>query len=132
MDCEGTTECNAVAGFDGPAGVGAPRGLGVFALALPIATTKAATSLTASSAVLNATVNPKGNAVSGCTFEYGSTSAYGQSAPCSALPGSGNTPVAVSAAISGLAAAHTYHFRITATNAYGTAAGKDKTFKTTA
>ena len=35
------------------------------------AVTKAATSLTASSAVLNATVNPKGNAVTGCAFEYG-------------------------------------------------------------
>ena len=51
---------------------------------------------------------------------------------CSSLPGSGNTAVAVSAAVAGLAAAHTYHFRIAATNAFGTSAGKDKTFKTTA
>jgi hypothetical protein len=112
--------------------VGAPRGLGAFALPLPLAVTKAATSLTASSAVVNGSVNPKGNAVSACVFEYGSTTAYGQTVPCSSPPGSGNAAVPVSAAVAGLAAAHVYHVRATATNAFGTSTGKDKTFKTTA
>ncbi|HEX3520003.1 MAG TPA: PKD domain-containing protein [Solirubrobacteraceae bacterium] len=30
VDCEGTTACNAAVGFDGPSGVGAPKGLGAF------------------------------------------------------------------------------------------------------
>jgi len=30
IDCEGTTACNAVSGFDGPTGIGTPKGLGLF------------------------------------------------------------------------------------------------------
>jgi hypothetical protein len=133
VDCEGTTACDAAAGFDGPSGVGTPNGLGAFGGPLqikPTAVTKAASSVTASSAVLNATVNPNGAAVSACTFEYGPTSSYGHSEPCATLPGSGTSPVAVSTTITGLAAKNSYHFRITATNPYGTGTGKGKTLKT--
>jgi len=133
VDCEGTTACDAAASFDGPSGVGTPNGLAAFDGPLqikPTAVTQAASSRTASSAVLNATVDPNGAVVSGCTFEYGSTSSYGHSAPCSTLPGSGTNPVAVSATITGLTAKSTYHFRITATNPYGTGAGKGKSLKT--
>jgi hypothetical protein len=90
----------------------------------------AAGSVTATSAVLNATVNPNGEAVSACTFEYGPTTSYGQSAPCSSLPGSGTSPIAVSATITGLTAKSTYHFRIAATNPSGASDGKSKTLKT--
>ena len=38
--------------------------------------------------------------------------AYGSSAPCTSLPGSGTSPVAVSASVTGLSANTTYHFRI--------------------
>jgi hypothetical protein len=113
--------------------VGAPNGLRAFngpSQAKPTAVTDAASAVTATSAVLNATVNPNGGAVSACTFEYGPTTAYGQSAPCSSLPGSGTSPVAVSAAITGLAAKTAYHFRIAATNPSGTSEGKAKKFKT--
>jgi hypothetical protein len=79
---------------------------------------------------LNATVNPNGAAVSACTFEYGPTSSYGQSAPCSTLPGSGTSPVAVSATIAGLAAKSKYYVRIAATNPYGAGIGKGKALKT--
>ena len=133
LDCEGTTACDAAPGFDGPSGVGAPNGLRAFngpSQAKPTAVTDAASAVTATSAVLNATVNPNGGAVSACTFEYGPTTAYGQSAPCSSLPGSGTSPVAVSAAITGLAAKTAYHFRIAATNPSGTSEGKAKKFKT--
>ncbi len=133
IDCGGTTTCDAAAGFDGPSGVGTPNGLAALDGPLqikPTAVTKAASSVTANSAVLNATVNPNGAAVSACTFEYGPTSSYGQSAPCATLPGSGTNPVAVSTTIAGLAAKSTYHFGITATNPYGTGAGKGKTRKT--
>jgi hypothetical protein len=37
VDCEGSTACNAVSGFDGPSGVGTPNGLRAFESALPTA-----------------------------------------------------------------------------------------------
>ena len=69
--------------------------------------------------------------VTECTFEYGTSTSYGSSVPCSALPGSGSSPVAVSALLTtGLAASTEYHYRISATNAAGTSNGEDVTFKT--
>ena len=53
-------------------------------------------SVTQTSATLNAKVNPNGVEVTECKFEYGTTTAYGSSAPCSPLPGSGTNAVAVS------------------------------------
>ena len=89
-----------------------------------------ASSITETIATLNATVNPNGSAVKTCTFEYGSTSSYGSTAPCESLPGSGESPIGVSAAISGLTANTTYHFRISVTNGGGESKGADETFKT--
>jgi hypothetical protein len=37
LDCEYTTACDAAAGFDGPSGVGTPKGLGLFKPRLPTA-----------------------------------------------------------------------------------------------
>jgi hypothetical protein len=133
VDCQGTSACDAVAGFDGPSGVGAPSGLGAFdgpAQAKPTVLSEAPSALTSTSAVLNATVNPQGGTVSACTFEYGPTKAYGDSAPCATLPGSGSSPVAVSATITGLSAKTSYHFRIVATNPSGTSASAGAKFKT--
>ena len=92
--------------------------------------TEAATALTPTTATLNATVNPNGTPVSSCTFEYGPTTAYGQSAPCNPAPGSASSPIAVTAAITGLSAKTTYHFRVTATNSAGTSTGHSKRLKT--
>ena len=83
----------------------------------PTVETTAASALTQTTATLNATVNPNGGEVSECKFEYGTTEAYGSTASCASLPGSGTSPVAVSAAVTGLTANTTYHFRISATNA---------------
>ena len=96
----------------------------------PTVVRKAASSIAQSTATVNATVNPNGGEVTKCEFEYGTTNAYGSSASCASLPGSGESPVAVSAPISGLAPNTTYHFRISATNAGGTSKGADETFKT--
>jgi phosphodiesterase/alkaline phosphatase D-like protein len=100
------------------------------AAAAPTVVTKAASSVTQASATLNATVNPNSGVVSECELEYGNTSGYGSSAPCTPSPGSGGAPVAVSASVMGLAANTTYHFRIQATNVIGTSRGLDETFTT--
>ncbi|HXM86479.1 MAG TPA: PKD domain-containing protein, partial [Solirubrobacteraceae bacterium] len=50
IDCEGTTECDAAPGYDGPSGVGTPVGLGLFQPELPTATISAPTSPVAGSA----------------------------------------------------------------------------------
>ena len=50
--------------------------------ASPSIETKAASSVTQTSATLNATVNPNGGEVSACTLEYGTSTSYGSSAPC--------------------------------------------------
>jgi DNA-binding beta-propeller fold protein YncE len=96
----------------------------------PTVETKAASSVTQTTATLNATVNPNGGTVGECTLEYGTTTAYGSIAPCLPSPGSGESPVAVSASVSGLSPNTTYHLRVSATNAAGTSKGSDETLKT--
>src|SRR5262249_44305456 len=80
----------------------------------PTVLTAAASTVAQAAATLNASVNPEGHGVSECKFEWGTTTSYGSSAPCSSMPGSGTTPVAVSAPITGLSNKTTYHFRISA------------------
>jgi PKD domain len=46
VSCEGTTECNAAPGFDGPSGVGTPNGLGLFKPQAPTAAFSPPASLT--------------------------------------------------------------------------------------
>jgi hypothetical protein len=96
------------------------------------AETGAASAITQTTATLNATVNPHGLFGVYCFFEYGPTTAYGSGASCSSLPGSGESPVAVSAPVTGLNANTTYHFRILSSGAYccHEAEGSDRTFKT--
>jgi alpha-tubulin suppressor-like RCC1 family protein len=104
--------------------------LGVFWVQAPSVVTDATSSVTQTGAVLNGTVSPEGGEVSSCQFEYGLTSSYGASAPCSPALGSGTSPVAVFATLSDLSANATYHYRIVATNAGGTSEGSERTFKT--
>jgi hypothetical protein len=123
VDCEGTTACDARTGFDGPSGVGVPKGLyGLRANDF--------TAVTQTSVTLNSRVNPDGSNVTACTFEYGTTTGYGKDAECKALPGSGEKPVLVSAALTGLAPNTEYHFRISTTNGKGTLQGPDIEFRT--
>ncbi len=120
--------CHAEVGYDGPTGLGTPDG--VPAAPPPTVETKAASSVTQTSATLNATVNPNEGEVSECKFEYGTTTSYGSSASCTPSPGSGTSAVGVSAAVTGLTANNTYHFRISATNPGGTSKGSDQAFTT--
>ncbi len=96
----------------------------------PTVATGSVSEPTLKSALLEGTVNPNGATVSECKFEYGTTTAYGSSVPCSTSPGSGKAPVAVSATVSSLAEATTYHYRVSATNVGGSSAGSDQTFAT--
>ncbi len=99
----------------------------------PAIAAEAASAITQTTATLEATVNPNGAEVTECKVEYGTSVFYEASMPCAALPaGAGTSPVAVSAAIGGLAANTTYHFRAVATNGAGKGEGVDTTFKTAA
>jgi PKD repeat protein len=96
----------------------------------PTVTTGSASSVTAGSAALGGSVNPNGVNVSECKFEYGPTVAYGSSAACGSPPGSASSSVGVSAAVPGLSASTTYHYRLVAANAGGAVQGEDRTFTT--
>jgi len=95
----------------------------------PTVATGAADHVQATSAVLHASVTPNGSRTT-YRFEFGRTTAYGAATP-RASAGSGTTPVEVDAKITGLRSGTTYHFRVDATNAAGTAQGLDGTFTTT-
>ena len=96
----------------------------------PTVVTEPASSITQTAATLNATVNPNGGEVSDCNFEYGTSEAYGSTAPCAPPPGSGVSPLAVSSSLGGLSAKTAYHYRIVATNQRGTRAGADQILTT--
>ena len=91
----------------------------------PTVVTGVASLVTQTSATLNATVNPNGHTITNCHFEYG-----GATIPCESLPGSGSSPVAVSASVGGLSPNVTYFFRIVATSVEGTNEGSNEALKT--
>jgi hypothetical protein len=96
-------------------------------------TTGAASSILATTATLNGTLDPEGIEPEACFFEYGEEESYGQNTPCAESPaeiGNGSGPVAVHADLSGLSTATTYHFRLSATNSFGTSNGADASLKT--
>jgi hypothetical protein len=94
----------------------------------PVVVTRHATNITQTSAVLNGTVNPQGQATS-YVFEYGTSTAYGAQTP-SASAGAGAKAVVVSATIGALTPNTTYHYRLRATSVNGTTFGHDSSFKT--
>jgi len=96
---------------------------------VPDVTTGAATGVATTTATVNGTVNPDGTTLTDCRFDYGPTTSYGQTAPCSSTP-SGSSPVAVSASLTGLTPGTTYHFRVVAANSAGPNLGADLTFST--
>lgn len=96
----------------------------------PVVATEQATGTTSSSATLHATVNPEGATISECYFQYGPTASYGATVPCSPSSLSGSSPVAVSAAVTGLSATTQYDFRIVAVSVAGTEYGQEAKFTT--
>jgi hypothetical protein len=97
-------------------------------LSAPAVTTVNASGVTTNSATLNGTVNPN-NQNTTVQFLYGLTTNY---TFVTNLPVvlSGGSPQSVSAAISGLTPATTYHFALSATNNSGSITGLDLTFTT--
>ena len=94
----------------------------------PRPTTGAGTPTSPSTATIAGQVDPRGGATS-VVVEYGTTTAYGSTAPAGAVP-PGVGSVNVSAALRGLSGNTTYHYRVTASSPGGTAAAADRTFTT--
>lgn len=83
---------------------------------------------TQSSAVLKGTVNPNGSS-STYYLQWGLTNGYGDTGPTRSA-GARSTAVAVQETATGLEPGTVYHYRLVATNQYGTSTGADRTFTT--
>ncbi len=95
----------------------------------PAVATLAATSVTSSSAQLNASYDSQG-LLGTIQFQYGTTSSYGSATLAGDID---NTTTATTYVdVSGLAASTTYHYRVVATTSAGTSYGNDMTFTTMA
>ena len=100
------------------------------ALEGPTVESLSSSGLGATTADLHASINPQG-ADTHYYFEYGPNTEYGSYAP--APPpgediGSGDKAQSVETHLSGLEKGVTYHFRVIAESAYGTAVSEDQTF----
>jgi hypothetical protein len=102
---------------------------------IPNVTTGGASNVGPKGATLEGTINPDGVEVDDCHFDYGTTTSYGQVAPC--VPGADSIGAdssdhAVDANLTGLLNPGTsYHFRLEGTNVNGPNYGQDMTFSTT-
>jgi len=93
----------------------------------PTITSFTASHLTASSADIEANINPNGFETE-YEVEYGTTTDYGESAPASpGLLEAGGAPEPVTIPLSGLEPT-VYHFRVVARNVWGTTVTSDRTF----
>jgi hypothetical protein len=95
----------------------------------PLATTLAASAISATNATLNATVIPNG-ASTAVYFQWGATTNYGNLTASNTLSANLNTAQAVSALIGSLLPGTTNHFRVVASNSSGTSDGLDLTIVT--
>jgi uncharacterized protein (TIGR02145 family) len=94
----------------------------------PVATSVNPTNVTINSATINGSVTP--DLPTMVTFEYGTTTGYGTSVLAKQGQLSGQNPVSVSADLTGLNIATTYHFRLKAENPLGITYSADMTFTT--
>jgi alpha-tubulin suppressor-like RCC1 family protein len=88
--------------------------------------TLSATTVTATNATLNGTVNPNGYPTA-AWFQWGNTTGYGNLTAATDM-GSGTSDLPLSVALAGLTLGATYHFRVAATNSYGAVYGMDQSF----
>ncbi|MCX6281791.1 MAG: right-handed parallel beta-helix repeat-containing protein [Bacteroidetes bacterium] len=91
--------------------------------------TSLASSVGASSATINGSVNPN-YAPTTVTFEWGLNTLYGNTVTANPNLVTGSNSIQVLANLSGLAWVTTYHYRCVGNNAAGTSYGSDLTFQT--
>jgi hypothetical protein len=94
----------------------------------PVINGESTTNETATTAQVNAQINPEGSETT-YRFEYGTSTAYGSTQPIpDAEIGAGHAAITVSQQLTGLTANTEYHWRITATSPAGTTTSPDQTF----
>jgi hypothetical protein len=130
IDRGASADANGPIDLDGdPRALGKSTDIGADELVPPpSAVTGAAEAITTTDARVNGSVNPN-SAATAYRFEFGTTTAYGASTP-ETDAGSGTAAVPVSASLTGLAPATTYHYRLVAASARGTTLGQDRTLTT--
>jgi hypothetical protein len=101
---------------------------GASAATAPAAITGRSASVTFSSAIVFATINPRGQDTN-YVFQYGPTRKYGSQTPL-APAGAGSGSLQVSQTLTGLAPLTTYHYRILASSPAGATTGTDRELKT--
>jgi hypothetical protein len=94
-------------------------------------TTQPPTEVRSSGATLAGAINANGIPVTHCSFEYGTTTNFGQSVPCAHPVGESSEAVQVSAAVSGLRPSTVYYVQLRASNANGTGEGATQSLETT-
>jgi hypothetical protein len=90
--------------------------------------TLSATAVSATTATLNGTVNPRGYPT-GAWFQWGTTTNYGNATTATGM-GSGTDALPLSAPLAGLTPGTIYHFRAAATNSLNPVYGGDQSFTT--
>lgn len=96
----------------------------------PITTVSEVVRTGGGAATMRGTVNPQGEPVEACTFEYGTTVSLGSSVPCAESSkeiGEGNTAVPVHASLTGLGEGTAYYVRLSATGEGGAEARSAET-----
>jgi hypothetical protein len=109
-----------------PRPVGSACDIGAVEVIAPLATSGAATSVTASSATLNGTA--AGDGLGSWYFQWGTTTAYGNQTASQGLTSLSSIPI--TAQLTGLQPATTIHYRVVTSDPDGTTYGSDQTFTT--
>jgi hypothetical protein len=120
------------ANFVGPA-LGAILDFTTTIVSPPVATTQAATAVTSTTAMLNASVDPEGSGTT-ASFVYGTDPSLltGTTTTAGQSSGGGTSSVWTSAALTGLAPGTTYYYRVEAASAGGMTDGAILSFTTAA
>jgi sugar lactone lactonase YvrE len=98
-------------------------------MTLPDVTTGSASNVQSTSATVSGSVDPAGGPTASCSFQWGSDTSYGQTAPCQPA-GPFAAFQAVTADLSGLTVGTTYHYRVVSETVNGTSFGTDQSFQT--